>query len=228
MNIAGTYVPFVLVRRAVRWSQASGDDAPTRKKSAMSAAVVSTPKAVAAVGDVTLQESIVTSTGARRALALARLAVGFVFLWAFLDKLFGLHFSTLPDKAWINGGQPSQGFLAHAGEGAGYFLGGFYHAIAGPVSDVLFMLGLLGIGAALMLGVGVRVAGVAGPLLMAFMWLAEAPWVAGADSTNPLVDYHVVYALVAVTAALTLAGDTWGLGKRWANLPVVRQHAWLR
>ena len=197
----------------------------------MSAAVVSTPSAAAAaVGEVKLQESIVTSAGARKALALSRLAVGFVFFWAFIDKLFGLHFATLPAKAWINGGQPSQGFLSHASEGTGYFLGGFYHAIAGPVSDALFMLGLCGIGLALLLGMGVRIAGVSAALLLALMWIAEAPWVAGAasPSNNPFVDYHVVYALVAVTAALTLAGDTWGLGKWWANLPVVRTHAWLR
>lgn len=193
----------------------------------MSAAVVSTP-AAAVAGDVVLQESVVTSAGARRAIAFARLAVGFVFFWAFIDKLFGLHFSTLPAKSWINGGQPSQGFLAHAGEGTGYFLGGFYHAIASPASDVLFMLGLLGIGVALLLGIGLRVASVSAVLLMAFMWIAEAPWVAGADSTNPLVDYHVVYAAVAVIAALALGGDTWGLGKWWANLPVVRKNAWLR
>lgn len=194
----------------------------------MSAAVVSTPQAAAATGDAVLQDSIVTSVGARRALALSRLAVGFVFFWAFIDKLFGLHYATLPAKAWINGGQPSQGFLSHAPEGTGYFLGGFYHAIASPFSDALFMLGLAGIGLALILGMGVRIAGVTGALLMAFMWIAEAPWVAGAESNNPVVDYHVVYALVAVTTALTLAGDTWGLGKWWANLPVVKAHGWLR
>jgi thiosulfate dehydrogenase (quinone) large subunit len=195
----------------------------------MSAAVVSTPSAAtAAVGDVKLQESIVTSAGARRALALSRLALGFVFFWAFIDKLFGLHFSTLPANAWINGGEPSQGFLLHTSKGTGYFLGGFYHSIASPASDWLFMLGLAGIGLALILGMGIRIAAVSGALLMAFMWIAEAPWVAGAQSTNPFVDYHVMFALVAITAALTLAGDTWGLGKWWANLPVVKAHAWLR
>lgn len=193
----------------------------------MSAAVVSTPAATAA-GDVVLQESVVTSAGARKAIAFGRIAVGFVFFWAFIDKLFGLHFSTLPEKAWIQGGQPSQGFLSHAGEGTGYFLGGFYHAIASPVSDVLFMLGLAGIGLALLLGIGLRVASVSAIALMAFMWIAEAPWVAGVGSTNPLVDYHVVYAAVAVIAALTLGGDTWGLGKWWAHLPVVRTSTWLR
>lgn len=48
---------------------------------------------------------------ALRALAVGRIAVGFVFLWAFLDKLFGLQYSTVSAKAWIHGGSPTKGFL---------------------------------------------------------------------------------------------------------------------
>ena len=36
------------------------------------------------------QESIVTRPGVRKVLAVARVVIGFTFLWAFLDKLFGL------------------------------------------------------------------------------------------------------------------------------------------
>ena len=39
--------------------------------------------------------TVVTSTPARLILGLLRLAVGFVFLWSFLDKTFGLHYSTV-------------------------------------------------------------------------------------------------------------------------------------
>ena len=53
-----------------------------------------------------------TARPARRALAVLRLATGFIFLWAFLDKTFGLGFSTPAERAWLNGGTPSQGFLA--------------------------------------------------------------------------------------------------------------------
>jgi thiosulfate dehydrogenase (quinone) large subunit len=77
-----------------------------------------------------------------------------------------------------------------------------------------------------MLGVGLRVAAVSGSIIMALMWIAE--WPLNQGSTNPLIDYHVIYALVLIVVALTFAGDTWGLGKWWANLPVVRQHSWLR
>ena len=43
-----------------------------------------------------------------------RLALGFEFLWAFLDKTFGLGYSTPSSQAWINGGSPTKGFLSGA------------------------------------------------------------------------------------------------------------------
>lgn len=46
-------------------------------------------------------------------------------------------------------------------------------------------------------------------------------------STNPLVDYRVLYAAVLVLLAVALAGRTWGLGRAWARLPLVRHHRWL-
>ena len=49
--------------------------------------------------------------GARKVLAVARIVIGFTFLWAFVDKLFGLGFATPSARAWINGGTPAQGFI---------------------------------------------------------------------------------------------------------------------
>ncbi|MCK2218454.1 hypothetical protein MF672_032360 [Actinomadura sp. ATCC 31491] len=50
--------------------------------------------------------------------AIARIAIGWVFLWAFLDKTFGWGFATPAAKAWINGGSPTTGFLKGTGEHA--------------------------------------------------------------------------------------------------------------
>jgi thiosulfate dehydrogenase (quinone) large subunit len=47
-------------------------------------------------------------------------------------------------------------------------------------------------------------------------------------STNPIVDSHWHEALLLIISAVTLAGDTWGLGKWWGNLNVVKNHRWLR
>ena len=41
-----------------------------------------------------VEDDLVTTSTGRRWLAVTRLATGFVFLWAFLDKTFGLHYST--------------------------------------------------------------------------------------------------------------------------------------
>ena len=51
------------------------------------------------------------TTAACKALAVLRIAMGFLFLWAFLDKTFGLHYATPSAKAWIHGGSPTKGFL---------------------------------------------------------------------------------------------------------------------
>jgi thiosulfate dehydrogenase (quinone) large subunit len=162
---------------------------------------------------------------ARRALALLRLATGFIFLWAFLDKTFGLGFSTPVERAWINGGTPSQGFLGS--EAVTGPLQPFFAGIASPASDVLFMLGMLGIGLAVMLGIGLRVSAVAGTLIMVLMYLAEWPFTANAASTNPAVDYHIIFALALIVVAATSAGDTWGFGVAWRRLPFVSTQHWL-
>ena len=160
------------------------------------------------------------------ALAILRLATGFVFLWAFVDKTFGLGFSTPTERAWINGGTPSQGFLL--GDGVTGPLKPFFAGIASPATDFLFMLGMLAIGLAVMLGIGLRVSAVVGSVIMVLMYLAEWPFAINAASTNPLVDYHIVYALALIVVAATSAGNTWGFGSQWAKLPVVRTQHWLR
>ena len=136
------------------------------------------------------------------------ISTGFVFLWAFLDKTFGLGYATPAAKAWINGGSPTKGFLASVDVGP---LQGFFHTIAGTRwANWLFMLGLLGIGVALIAGIGLRIAAVAGTLMMAMMWLAEFPLAqhtsAGepTGSTNPITDYHFIYAVVAIVLAAHL------------------------
>lgn len=166
-----------------------------------------------------------TAHPARRALAVLRLATGFIFLWAFLDKAFGLGFSTPAERAWVNGGTPSQGFLAS--ESVTGPLKSFFAGIASPATDVLFMLAMLGVGVAVMLGIGLRVSAAVGAFVMVLMYLAEWPFAANAASTNPLVDYHIIYALALIVVAVTNAGDTWGFGRAWKRLPLVRKNRWL-
>jgi thiosulfate dehydrogenase (quinone) large subunit len=168
----------------------------------------------------------------RNVLGVLRLALGWVFLWAFLDKMFALGYATgvdpetgavdrFGDAAWINGGSPTEGFLSFATAGP---LAGFYQSFAGAAwADWLFMLGLLGIGLALMLGVAMRITAACGALLSVLMWTAVLP-----PANNPLIDEHIIYALVFVALALAGAGYTLGIGKQYERLQVVAKHAWLR
>jgi thiosulfate dehydrogenase [quinone] large subunit len=64
------------------------------------------------------------------------------------------------------------------------------------------------------------------------MWLATCPWrdlipqVARPASTDPIVDDHVIEAVVLVVLAHTYTGTTWGLGRMWARTPFVTRHRW--
>ena len=146
----------------------------------------------------------------RRLLAAVRIALGFIFLWAFVDKLFGLGFATQPQNAWIRGGSPTYGFLTFATVGP---LAPMLQSIAGhPVIDVLFMFGLAGLGFALVLGIGMKIAAVGGPVLMLLMWSAHLP-----PANNPLIDDHIIFALIIPVLALAGSGKTWGLGEWWSE-----------
>jgi len=150
-----------------------------------------------------------------------RIALGWIFLWAFIDKTFGLGFATPAEGAWIDGGSPTAGYLGNATKGP---FADFYQGMAGSAfADWLFMTGLLGIGIALVLGIGMRIAAVAGVLLLLFMWSAALP-----PENNPVMDDHLVYAGLLVGLAMVRAEDTLGLGKAWGATGLVQHYRWLK
>jgi thiosulfate dehydrogenase [quinone] large subunit len=149
-----------------------------------------------------------------------RISLGFVFLWAFVDKTFGLGFATPAERAWTNGGSPTTGFL----KGAEGTFAGFFNNLAGSVFvDWLFMLGLLGIGLGLTLGIAMRITAACTTVLLGMMWLAALPL-----ENNPVIDDHLIYAMVAIALAASNAGHTLGLGAAWTRIPLVEQHRALR
>lgn len=154
------------------------------------------------------------------AVALARILLGFIFLWAFLDKTFGLGYATASASAWVNGGSPTTGFLK-MGVNPDSPFASFFNGLAGNgIVDLLFMLGLLGVGTALILGIGLRIAAVGGGVLVIMMWAALLPL-----ENNPIIDDHIVYAsLLLIIAAMPRA---WSLSDWWIKQDVVKNNKWL-
>jgi thiosulfate dehydrogenase [quinone] large subunit len=85
------------------------------------------------------------------------------------------------------------------------------------------MIGLAGIGVALILGVAIRIAAVSGALLLLMMYTAVLP-----PENNPFMDDHIIYALVLGILALAGANKTLGLGKVWERIPLVERYGFLK
>lgn len=177
-------------------------------------------------GDLQHDSNPILTDAAQKALAVLRIAFGLTFLWAFFDKLLALGYSTgrledgtidrFGDAAWINGGNPTLGYLKFGADGP---FESFYHSIAGQWwVNWLFMLGLLGIGFALTFGVGMRIACVAGFVMYVMMWTVALP-----PANNPVLDDHLLGAISMVVLALTYSGDRWGFGKAWGGTKLVQQ-----
>ena len=173
-----------------------------------------------------------SSAVVRWSAAAARLALGWVFLWAFLDKLLALGFSTgrnpetnvvdtFGPAAWIHDVYPTLGFLNFGTKGP---LADFYQSFAGASwANWGFMVGLAGIGIALMLGIGMRIAAGSGVAMLIMMWSAVLP-----PENNPFMDDHLVYAIVLVLLAGLGAGRTLGLGGWWERQSFVQRHPVLK
>ncbi len=154
-------------------------------------------------------------------LGLSRLIMGWIFLWAFVDKVFGFGFSTAVDKSWLAGVSPTTGFLQFAVHGP---LAGFFNGLAGvPLIDWLFMLGLLFIGVSLVLGIFMRLASFFGIVMLFLMYLA----VGLSPANNPFIDEHIVYIFILMIFILTNSSQYLGLGKWWANTSLVQKYRFL-
>lgn len=159
--------------------------------------------------------------------AIARIALGLTFLWAFFDKLLGLGFATCRDtktdvitmfceKAWVNGASPTIGFLKFATKGP---LAPFYQSLIGNTFiDILFMAGLLLIGFALVAGIGMRLATISGVLLMLMMWSSLL-----LPENNPIIDEHIIYSIILLGLLAANRQQVWGLRNWWIKQPLVKR-----
>jgi len=170
-------------------------------------------------------------------LSITRIGLGFVFLWAFLDKLIGLGFATcrttaddasftiatMCEKAWLQGGHVTEGYLVYGGNPNSPFHDFFVNLGGDRWTDWPFMLGLLGVGLALMLGIGTRIGAWAGSAMLLFMYMTQM-W----PANNPILDDHIAY-IFAIFAIVWLefSRQSLGLGGWWRKLPIVQKNPWL-
>lgn len=180
---------------------------------------------------MTTSDTAVAATRSRAGwvlLSITRIALGFYFLWPFLDKLIGLGYSVcrqednsievMCDRAWLSGGHVTEGYL---GSATGP-LADFYADLGTQRwTDWIFMIGLLGIGLALMLGIGTKVAAWAAPAMLLMMYTSHL-W----PTTNPFLDDHIIMALAIPAIVLVeLEHQSIGLGRWWRR--VVGDRRWL-
>ena len=155
------------------------------------------------------------------ALGVTRILLGFIFLWAFFDKLLGWGKATPAGKAWVDGILPTTGYLKGVEKAGGPFADFFGSFANSSLFAWLFMLGLLFIGVALILGVSLRLAALFGIVMMIMMWMSALPL-----KTNPIIDDHIIYA--ALLWVIAFGKTCLSINDWWRSLDVVKNNAWLR
>jgi thiosulfate dehydrogenase (quinone) large subunit len=167
--------------------------------------------------------------------ALLRIALGLVYLWAFISQAFGITYTNQaqppPDSAagtqatyeWTFGFDADKGWIT---SGFDYSPTASYvdNNLHGPlaiipqklltgVDDFMWMFALAGLGVGLTFGVFSILTGVGGLILNLLIWLSTFP-----PSTNPLIDgEHVTFALAIFLLMWIHASNYWGLGRWWRS-----------
>lgn len=154
---------------------------------------------------------LITDRRIQVTVAVGRIIIGIIFLWAGLEKLVGTT------------GFSASGFLAHGTSGTlGWpFVGADAKGPFNPTTDfwvglsknspamtlvnILVVWGELGIGVSLVLGLFTRFGAAMGTLMMLLFFLAAWDWAFG------IVNQHLTYAVVTFGLAVVGAGNYFGL-----------------
>ena len=166
------------------------------------------------------------------AVAVGRIAIGVIYLWAGLEKVFVgdgkdgpfsavgfLKFGTNGTLGWpFVSGTPAQGTIYNPTHD-------FWVSLADgglmPLINLLVVVGEVGIGLALILGIATRFASGMGTLMMIFFFFAA--W----DFAFGIVNQHLTYAVVTFGLGVVGAGNYFGFDRIIAKSfpPAVR--TWL-
>jgi len=148
-------------------------------------------------------------------LAIVRIGMGWLLLWSFFDKVFGLGFSTPAGGGWIDGVSPSS-YISYVASGP---LADFYISLGGNVFvDILMMAGLLCIGGTLIFGFASKICTAAFIAFMLIMFSLQLP-----PNDNPIINYKVLLA-VAMLAIYYMGGfEKLSIYNWYKELAIVRR-----
>jgi thiosulfate dehydrogenase [quinone] large subunit len=148
----------------------------------------------------------------QRGIALLRVMVGIIFLWAGIEKLTApepfsaagfLKFATNGTLGWpFVSGEVAEGTVFNPTHGLWLSLA---DSSLLPLINFLVVAGEIGIGIALIVGLFTRFAGAMGTLMMLFFFFAA--W----DFAYGIVNQHLTYALICATITGLGAGKYYGL-----------------
>ena len=169
---------------------------------------------------------LVTKESYKIGIAVLRIGVGVIFLWAGLEKLMApepftaagvLQFGTAGSLGWpLVSGEVAEGPVFNPSQA--FWAGLATNDATMSVINVLVPFGQLGIGIGLILGLLTRFSAAMGTLMMLFFFFAA--W----DFEFGIVNQHLTYALVTAFLGLIGAGNYYGLdgmiadsGPPWAR-----------
>ena len=158
---------------------------------------------------------IIVKDSYRIGIAILRIGVGIIFLWAGLEKVMApeafsatgfLEFGTGGSLGWpFVTGEVAEGTIYNPTQAFWVSLAGNESAMS--IINVLVPWGQIGIGVGLILGLLTRFSAAMGALMMLFFFVAA--W----DFEFGIVNQHLTYALVTAFLGLIGAGNYYGLDR---------------
>ncbi len=148
-----------------------------------------------------------------KAVAIGRIVIGVIFLWAGLEKVIGGagEWSAKGFLAFGTSGTLGWPFVTEVVEGTvfnpthDFWVGLSANAGAMSVINLLVPFGQVAIGTSLILGIATRFASAMGALMMLFFFFAA--W----DFAYGIVNQHLTYAVVTLGLGVIGAGNYYGL-----------------
>ena len=142
-----------------------------------------------------------------------RILLGWMFIWGFLDKMFGLGFETPSGSGVIDGGSPSS-FVTYVSGGV---FEGLFDSLAGnTIVDFLLMAGLLILGVTLIVGIASKLTTIFSIVFTVVMFCLCVP-----PTDNPLIDYHIMLAVGIAIVYFFNGFEYISLNEKWKSTKIV-------